>query len=191
MAHLPHKRKCLHCKMFYHRDHRNVRRQRYCSKPECRKVSTTQSQRRWLQKPENLDHFKGHAHVERVRQWRLEHPGYWRRKAPETTKTADALQETLTTQGHESQSSEAVLPTGQHDALQDSFFVQPAVFIGLISHITGFALQDDIATTLRRLQELGGDILGHSLHLQGGLQDAQTTSVFSPTQKGPQAVQLG
>lgn len=191
MAHLPRKRKCLHCKTFYHPDHRNVTRQRYCSKPACRKVSKTESQRRWLQKPENRDHFKGPEHVERVRQWRLEHPGYWRRKPPEVHETSDALQETLTSQGHENQFLETVLPTGQHDALQDSFFVQPAVFIGLISHLTGFALQEDIAATLRRLQQLGGDILGHSPHPQGGAQDAQATPVVGSTQTGAQAVQLG
>jgi hypothetical protein len=168
-----------------------VTRQRYCSKPECRQVSKTESQRRWLQKPDNLDHFKGEAHVERVRQWRLEHPGYWRRKAPEVHETPDALQETLTSQNHENQSLEAFLPTGQNDALQDSFFMQPAVFIGLISHLTGLALQEDIAATLRRLRQLGGDILGHSPHPQGGLQDAQATPVFGPTPEGAPAVQLG
>jgi hypothetical protein len=191
MAHLPRKRKWLHCKTFYHPDHRNVTRQRYCSKPECRKVSKTESQRRWLQKPDNLDHFKGSEHVERVRQWRLEHPGYWRRKPPEVHETSDALQETLTPQGHENQSLEVFLPTGQNDALQDSFFMQPAVLIGLISHLTGLALQEDSAATLRRLQQLGGDILGHSLHSQGGLQEAQTTPVVGPTPKGAPAVQLG
>jgi hypothetical protein len=30
--------------------------------------------------------------------------------------------------------------------------VQPAVFIGLISHLTGLAFQEDSAATLRRLQ---------------------------------------
>jgi hypothetical protein len=153
MTHQPRKRKCLHCKTFYHPDHRNVTRQRFCSKPECRHASKIDSQHRWRQQPANLDYFKGQTHVERVRQWRLEHPGSWRRKAPETSKTPGALQEILIPQAHENQSLEAVFPTGQHDALQDSFFVQPAVFIGLISHLTGLALQEDSAATLRRLQE--------------------------------------
>ena len=191
MAYLPRKRKCLHCKTFYHPDHRNVPRQRFCSKPECRQASKVDSQQHWRQKPDNLDYFKGKTHVQRVQQWRLEHPGYWRRKPPEASKTADTLQETLMPQGHENRSLETVLPPGQNAALQDSFFMQPAVFIGLISHLTGFALQEDIAATLRRLQELGGDILGHASHRQGGLQNAQTTPVLSPTPKGPQAVQLG
>ena len=188
MATLPRKRKCLHCQTFYHPDHRNVTRQRFCSKPECRHASKADSQRRWLDKPENHDHFKGEAHVERVRQWRREHPGYWRRKAPQTDKTPDALQETLTPKDYENQSVEAFLPAGQKGALQDSFFIQPAIFIGLISHLTGHTLQENIEVTIRRLQQLGGDILGHSPHPQGGAQDAQTPSVFGPTPTGAQAV---
>jgi hypothetical protein len=191
MAQLPRKRKCLHCKTFYDSDHRNVTRQRFCSKPECRQASNVDAQQRWRQKPDNLDYFKGKAHVERVRQWRLAHPGYWRRKAPETHETSDALQETLTPQAHENQRVEVFLPIAQNDALQDSFFIQPAVFIGLISHLKGHTLQENIEVTIRRLQQLGGDILGHSPHPQGGLQNAQTTSVFGPTATSAQAVQLG
>jgi hypothetical protein len=103
----------------------------------------------------------------------------------------DALQETLTPKGHENQSLEAFLPNGQKDALQDSFFIQPDVFIGLISHLTGHTLQENIEVTIRRLQQLGGDILGHSTHPQGGLQEAQTPPVFGQTATGAQAVQLG
>ena len=33
----PARRKCLFCKEFYRPDHRNLRHQRYCSKPACRK----------------------------------------------------------------------------------------------------------------------------------------------------------
>jgi hypothetical protein len=44
-------------------------------------------------------------------------------------------------------------------ALQDALMIQPAVFIGLISKLTGYALQEDIARTTRRLQQLGNDIL--------------------------------
>jgi hypothetical protein len=177
--------------MFYDSDHRNVTRQRFCSKPECRQASKVDAQQRWRQKPDNLDYFKGKAHVERVRQWRLAHPGYWRRKAPETHETSDALQETLTPQAYENQTVEAFLPIAQNHALQDSFFMQPAVFIGLISHLTGHTLQENIEVTIRRLQQLGGDILGHSPYPQGGLQDAQTTPVFGWAAASAQAVQLG
>jgi hypothetical protein len=37
--------------------------------------------------------------------------------------------------------------------------MQPAVMVGLISQLTGFALQDDIARAARRMQQLGNDIL--------------------------------
>jgi len=168
-----------------------VTRQRFCSKPECRHASKVDAQQRWRQKPDNLDYFKGKAHVERVRQWRREHPGYWRRQAPERGETSDALQDALTPQSHENQTVEASLPTDPKNALQDFFFIQPAVFIGLISHLTGHTLQENIEVTLRRLQQLGGDILGHSTHPQGGVQDAKATPVFGPAATDAQAVQLG
>ena len=59
MAYPIRKRKCPHCKTFFHLDYRNVTRQRFCSKPDCRQASKADSQRRWLEKPENLDYFKG------------------------------------------------------------------------------------------------------------------------------------
>jgi hypothetical protein len=53
-------------------------------------------------------------------------------------------------------------------ALQDAFFMQPAVLVGLIAQLTGLSLQDDIAMTARRLQQLGHDILcGSTQHLGG------------------------
>jgi hypothetical protein len=52
MAHPIRKRKCPYCKTFFHPDHRNVTRQRYCSKPDCRQASKVDSQHRWWHKPE-------------------------------------------------------------------------------------------------------------------------------------------
>jgi hypothetical protein len=60
------------------------------------------------------------------------------------------------------------------EALQDSFFMQPAVLVGLIAQWTGLAWQDDIALAARRLQPLGHAILHRSPHDLGGRQDAQT-----------------
>ena len=45
-------------------------------------------------------------------------------------------------------------------ALQDLLLTQPALVVGLISMMTGSALQEDIAETVRRLQRKGLDILG-------------------------------
>lgn len=190
MAHLARKRKCLHCKGFFHPDHRNVGRQRYCSQPECRQVSKTESQQRWRQKPENLDHFKGKENVQRVQQWRLEHPGYWRRKPPESDETTDALQETLTLESLDNQQVEPSLETSQKDALQDSLSLQHALIIGLISHLTGHTLQENIEITMRRLQQLGRDISSASTPQPGGLLDAQIPDFFSQTPTRAQPVQL-
>ena len=49
------------------------------------------------------------------------------------------------------------------DALQDVLVMQPAVMVGLISMMTGSALQDDIAATTLALLIKGQDILGGSL----------------------------
>jgi len=130
------KRKCKHCKIFFAPDPRNVGRQHYCAKPPCRQASKAASQRRWLRKPENQDYFRGPAHVERVRQWRQNHSGYWRRKASQASDAPDALQDPLTPQPLETQQVEERLT---RPALQDSFFMQPAVLVGFIAHFTGLS----------------------------------------------------
>jgi hypothetical protein len=45
------------------------------------------------------------------------------------------------------------------DALQDLFSMQPAMVVGLISMMTGSALQEDIAATAGVLLRKGRDIL--------------------------------
>jgi hypothetical protein len=134
-----------------------------------------------LQKPENRDYFCGPDHVNRVRQWRKAHPGYWRAgaKAPDTLqdpsseKPIDILKET----GH-----------FKAAALQDLLTRQDFVLIGLIAHFTGVALQDDIAITVRRLQQLGRDILNPSQ--KGGRHDCQVSDHRPTGAHGAQAVQL-
>jgi hypothetical protein len=46
------------------------------------------------------------------------------------------------------------------NALQDVCVMQPALLVGLISTMTGSALQEDIATAARLLLRKGQDILG-------------------------------
>jgi hypothetical protein len=166
-------------------DPRSAKRQRYCAKLACRQASKAASQHRWLQKPGNRDYFTGPSHVERVRQWRRAHPGYWRRHA---TRPADALQDDWASQTPPKQPLDAGLTS---HALQDVFFMQPAVFVGLIAHLTGLALQDDIAATARRLQQLGRDILYGATPSAGGIQHAQTPSLVGQTPQSSQPVQLG
>jgi hypothetical protein len=141
------KRKCKHCQTFFAPDPRNVRHQRYCAQPACHQASKAASQRRWQQQPHNRDYFRGPTHVERVRQWRQAHPGYWRRQG---SRTPMALQDDLTPQETQKQRLDEELTP---HALQDVFFMQPAVVVGLIAHFTGLTLHEAIATTARRLQQ--------------------------------------
>jgi len=128
------KRKCKHCKTFFHPDYRNRRHQHYCSQLPCRQASKAASHARWLPKPENRDHFRGPDHVARVRQWRKDPPGYWRHEAPQPVQAPEALQAHCSPQGIERQE---VGPDVAPRALQDFFFVQPTVLVGLIAQLTG------------------------------------------------------
>lgn len=145
--------KCLSCRQLHSCDSRNRGRQHYCEKPECRKASKAASQKRWTAKSENENYFRGSDNVDRVRRWRAAHPGYWRKKK---RRQQDALQETC--DGQE--------PVAKEDAnkmsgiaLQDLFSAQPALIVGLISVLTGHALQEDIAASARVFQSRGEDIL--------------------------------
>lgn len=149
------RRKCKCCRKLFRPDPRNRRHQSYCSARACRAASKAASQARWLAKPENQDYFRGPVNVARVKAWRSRHPGYWRRGR----RSSDALQEVLTAQ--------AVDPAAKssdfaHSPLQEVLSAQPAVLIGLIAHIVGTPLQDDIVRATGRLLRLGQDILSSS-----------------------------
>jgi hypothetical protein len=136
-----------------------------------------------LRKPTNRDYFRGAANVERVRAWRAAHPGYWQRTGQQT---GEALQEDSLAQLIESAKES---PTFADAALQDLLCAQPFVLIGLIANLTGTALQEDIAQTGRRLQQLGQDILTGGQAATGG-DDAKTSVGPFPRTPCPPAVQL-
>jgi len=156
------RKKCCNCGDLFISDPRNAKRQKYCSKPECRKASKAASQRRWLAKPENQDYFCGPENVKRVQLWREDNPGYWRGQR----KTAkDALQDPLNRQPIENNTNNVDFA---NDALQDFLIAQPPVLLGLIANFTGNALQDNMVITLQRLQKLGQDIVTNLTHSKGG-----------------------
>jgi hypothetical protein len=148
-------RKCQHCKEFYLPDRRNLHHQRYCSNSACRKQSKAESQRRWAQKPDNQNYFSGPQNSQRVKEWRKRHPGYWRKKSPPPQ---EPLQDLCRTQAAQDEEVKRVEISG---ALQDVL-----VMVGLISMMTGSALQEDIAATTRVLLSKGQDILGRRLWSQ-------------------------
>lgn len=171
--------RCKHCRKLFTPDPRNAHKQMYCGEPACRKASKTASQAKWLAKEGNEDYFRGPDNVRRVQEWRKANPGYWRRKG---NKGRDALQDHSTNKNTQKQSVTQQLP---RNVLQDLLNEQLPVFVGLIANFTGSALQDDIVTTTRRLQQLGADILNlQSPNLQGGNYDRQTAYSSPPDPPG-------
>ncbi|MGH9435540.1 MAG: hypothetical protein ACRD06_06040 [Terriglobia bacterium] len=148
------RRKCLHCESFFVPDVRNRGHQRRCGKVECRRASKQASQRRWRARPENAGYFRGADAVARVQAWRRANPGYWKRSK---RKGATALQDLLIVQ------VPGLSPDVKQDgrgALQDHWQMQAPVVIGLIAHLTGTALQEDIASMTGRLIAKGQALMG-------------------------------
>lgn len=178
--------KCSHCRKLFEPDPRNRNRQRFCAKPACRKASKACSQKKWHEKPENRDYFKGPENVARVQEWRREHPGYWRRPSSKDL----ALQDTLNAQPTENNIENNEKDILSNSALQDLLTVQPAVIIGLIANFIGSALQDDIAITLQRMQQSGQDILYRQPRTKGGKSDCKDPCINGTCEKGSLKLQL-
>ena len=149
------RRKCKCCRKLFRPNARNLHHQIYCSAHGCRAASKAASQVRWLAKPENQDYFRGPVNAARVRAWRSRHPGYWRKRQH----TGPALQDVSTVHPVDPAPESGDFA---RSPLQDVISAQPAVLIGLIAHIVGTPLQDDIVRATGRLLRLGQDILSSS-----------------------------
>src|SRR5258706_5117342 len=158
--------KCLRCREFFLPSPNNRRTQRYCSKAECRKASRAAAQAKWLNKAQNRCYFRGPENVERVRQWRECHPGYWRKKRPALQ---DALQDLAPTQVTEEElvrvhegggcGSLSHARSLDGDALQDLAGVPGSLLVGGVSLLIGDALQDRFAVFARELVDRGKRVL--------------------------------
>jgi hypothetical protein len=159
-------RKCLCCQIFFDVDPRIGKRQRYCSKPDCRSASKAASRAAWLAKPQNQDYFRDPVHVSRVQAWRAEHPGYSRGKR----RGAPALQDLMVAQVNdfiEESSNRGETPgASKSAALQDLLNAPTPVLAGLIAHVFGAALQDEFEATTRRLVQMGHDLIKGRCHEQ-------------------------
>ena len=149
------RRKCRCCREFFLPDYRNGHHQIYCSKPECRQASKRTSQHHWLSQAANRDYFRGAHNTRRVQEWRQAHPGYWKKKTapPDRSQVAND-------QAPVHGSPLVTQPDRRSSTLQDVCLANHPAFIGLISMVTGSTLQEDIASTTRKLEARGRDILG-------------------------------
>ena len=152
-------RKCMSCGEFFLPDHRSGDRQRYCCAAHCRRASKAASQAAWLARPPNNDYFSGAVHVARVQAWRAAHPGY----SLGRVRPSRALQDPLPPQvpdviedcANRAQAPEAPGAV----ALQDLLNAESPLLAGLVAHLFQPALQDDMASTTRRLVQLGRDVI--------------------------------
>jgi hypothetical protein len=176
----------LHCKELFVPNRRNWWHQKFCTKPECRKASKVESQRRWLSKPGNQDHFCGFANVERVRQWRAKTPGYWKRRA----KTSGTLQEVVPAQVPQ---PDEVAEKTSSPPLQDFVASQDPLVVGLISHLIDSPLQENVEPAVLRLLQKGRSILDmrSGVKAKGNTYaDKEASPVRGTAPKSPGTVQL-
>ena len=177
--------KCLHCNEYSLPNYRSGTRQRFCVKPQCRKVRRQQSQKAWLAKPENQNYFRDARNAERVRDWQKAHPGYWKNTARYRRRT---LQDGCSEQVLAPQPVVAHSPSR---TLQDLCTMHVPLLVGLISMFVGSTLPDDIAASTRRLLVKGHDILGMvpSVDVEKPLHE-QTCPPSGAAPENPAALQL-
>ena len=184
-------RKCLCCGEFFDPDHRNRERQRYCAAADCRRASQAASQAAWLVKPQNTGYFRDPLHVARVQAWRVAHPGYGRGK-PRKARSRPALQETLITQAPDLIEQSAIRgESAAACALQEALETPSPLLTGLIVHLFELKLQEDIATTTRRLVQLGHDAINRAVHRSPRHEDSQTRALARAAAPDTPAIQLG
>ena len=148
------RRRCLCCKDLFLPDPRSRYHQRIFSKAESKNASKALSQARWRAKSGNQNYWRGAQEVERVRSWRKAHPGYWKNETPKPECT---LQEDCSAQAIEPEQLNLELVPAP---LQEDSLAQHPLMVGLISMLTTSTLQEDIASTRRRLIARGHEILG-------------------------------
>jgi hypothetical protein len=157
---------CLQCKAPFVADPRNLGRQRFCSKPECRAASKRTSQRAWVAQTANAGYFKGPHHVQRVREWRARHPGYWKRSRrakapiPEGSPSPGAMQP-VEPQPSTALSSPVALQDPSPGALQDPWGAIRPLLVGFFAIQMGTALQEDILRHCDAMAAKGREILRH------------------------------
>ena len=166
------RRKCKNCHDLFNPDHRNLKRQKFCRKPECKEASKEYSQLKWLMKPKNKGHFSGPTNVIRVQQWREQNPGYWKRKKSKKTTPLNegALQETLSLKTIDSKGFSSDL---MQNALQDSLSAKTLVIIGFDTQLNKTALQDIIDFTDQKTVKLVPDVLKKLIDQKKGAQYGQ------------------
>ncbi len=141
-------RKCQNCADYFRPDRRSLRRQRYCSLPHCRLASRKDSQRRWLQTENGREYFSGESNTLRVREWRKEHPKYWKRAQKRSIALQDVFPLHLLTQPSN-------VPDLDGHALQDILQMHSLMLLGLARQFAVSPKKEIIDTMVMRLILIG------------------------------------
>ena len=151
---------CLHCNRTFMPDCRHRLTQRYCEKPKCKRARQAASLERWRQKPENAGFWRGAWNVERVQEWRAQHPEYWKRgKRRKAVALQNAMELTEVVPRHlEKTDMDENCVTKRIPRLLEE---QSPVMVGLIAQLTGSTLQNAIGEMTLRLFETGRAVMGH------------------------------
>jgi hypothetical protein len=140
----PTHRRCCYCRQRFVPDYRNAYHQRFCAKPECQRTSKWTSQRRWLRKPQNRNYFREPDNIVRVRDWRREHPGYWRTHQHRCTRA-------LAIEPARASAPEATSTPLPACTLQDVCRSKLPILTGILSRLGCCTLQEDIARCAKQM----------------------------------------
>lgn len=177
------RRQCCHCSELYDPDSRNHYHHGYCGQPACRRAGKVAGRRRWRASSKGKDYFRGSANRQRVKAWGQAHPGYWRKRGQKSGASQDHCP------------PQALVPAGDKSilsprALQDVILTQGMALTGLVAPLTGSALQENIASTTRRLVLLGRQMQGSSCRRPADGRDQEACPVPGATAPRAAAVQL-
>ena len=152
------KRKCHNCKQLFAPSPSARYHQNHCSLGECQRARKAVNNRQF--RKANPDYHKGTYHVDRVRKWRQDNPGYWRNEARNGgsgRKAGSALQAEL-----KSEPIEDTLVALQQEltTLQAVSDRQDTLFQGLAVQLTGCALQAELQPILNAWYDKGKQFSG-------------------------------
>jgi len=143
----PAARLCANCGKPFVVDPRVGKRHRFCSLPACVKVSRREAQKKW-RNAGGKAYLTSEENVRQVREWRKLHPLYWKRTRQQKGRRPAPLR-----------ISRRLATVLRSVALEDVIDSRLALEIGMISRLSGAALQDAIAAELRATMLRGYAIL--------------------------------
>ena len=139
---------CAHCGQPFIVNPRVGKRHRFCTKPACAEVSRNLARKKWLRNNGGREYYDLSDRIDRVGTWRKKNPKYWRRRTRVRRR-----------QCNDYVLSKRLAAALRYVALQDMIDTHLALKIGMISELSGCALQDTIAKEIRRLMLRGYAIL--------------------------------